>query len=109
MSLVIIILSLILFYLILRLCQSREIEGFSSGRETIFVSIPSYRDIDCKNTLRSIFEKARYPELVYVGVFEQNDSSYPDESCSVDDKWRKNVRYKYVHYEEAKVLFMLEQ
>ena len=56
------------------------IEGFSD-RETIFVSIPSYRDTDCKNTLQNLFTKAKNPELIYVGVFEQNDLSNQDDEC----------------------------
>lgn len=47
---------------------------------TIFVSIPSYRDKDCKNTLVEIFNKAVHPDRIYVGVFTQN-SSNSDESC----------------------------
>ena len=97
---VIIILTCILLYLLLELLNPKE--GFDNGRETIFVSVPSYRDIDCKTTLQSIFEKAKYPDLVYVGVFEQNDSSQPDEACVVANKWKNNVRYKYVDYNEAK-------
>lgn len=85
-----------------------NIEGFSQvGREeneneSIFVSIPSYRDIDCKGTLKSLFENAKHPELIYVGVFEQNDNSCPEEKCHCPPAYQNQMRYKYVHYSEAK-------
>lgn len=77
------------------------LESFS-GPETIFVSIPSYRDIDCKNTLQNLFNNAKHPHLIYVGVFEQNDLNNLDETCSVEEKYRQNVRYKRVSYTDAK-------
>lgn len=80
---------------------NNAIEGFSD-METIFVSVPSYRDTDCKNTLQNLFTKAKNPELIYVGVFEQNDLTNQDEMCSVEEKYRNNVRYKRVSYTEAK-------
>lgn len=97
-----IIFLLIIIYLAYLLLNPIDYEGFSNDSETIFVSVPSYRDIDCKNTLYSIFEKAKNPELVYVGVFEQNEISNSDESCRVNSKWNNNIRYKIVDYKEAK-------
>ncbi len=70
--------------------------------ESIFVSIPSYRDVDCKMTLKNLFDNAKNPHLIYVGVFEQNDTNNLDERCSVEEKYKNNVRYKTVTYNEAK-------
>lgn len=39
-----------------------------TASRTIFVSIASYRDPDCKNTVRDLFEKALYPDRVYMGI-----------------------------------------
>ncbi len=51
----------------------------AAGRlETIFVSVPSYRDPDCARTLLDLFERAAAPERVYVGVCVQNDDSSAD-------------------------------
>jgi hypothetical protein len=77
-------------------------ENKTLDNETIFVSIPSYRDIDCKNTLNSLYTKAKNPHLIYVGVFEQNDDKCPDEKCRIDSKYQNNIRYKYINYTEAK-------
>jgi hypothetical protein len=38
------------------------------NQKTIFVSIASYRDPDCINTVRSLFEKAAYPERLVIGI-----------------------------------------
>jgi hypothetical protein len=40
----------------------------ATRRETIFVSIASYRDVDCQWTIRDLFEQAAHPERVFVGV-----------------------------------------
>jgi hypothetical protein len=39
---------------------------------TIFLSVVSYRDEHCPNTLHQAYQKAKYPELLYVGLVQQN-------------------------------------
>ena len=39
---------------------------------TIFLSVASYRDENCPNTLKWAFEKAKYPEKIFVGLVQQN-------------------------------------
>lgn len=72
---------------------------------TIFVSIPSYRDKDCKNTIKEIFNKAIYPDRIYVGVFMQNSSNseemcmYPSRSSSeTHSKQLYPVRQNQIRY-----------
>jgi hypothetical protein len=69
---------------------------------TIFVSVPSYRDVECKGTLSEIFHKAKNPYRIYVGVTEQN--KLPDEACVTESlgNWRTHVRLKRFLYTEAK-------
>ena len=43
----------------------------NSSAETIFVSIASYRDPDCQNTICSLFEQATHPERVFIGLCMQ--------------------------------------
>lgn len=38
---------------------------------TIYVAIASYRDWQCRDTVTSIFQRAKYPERVRVGVVDQ--------------------------------------
>lgn len=52
--------------------EALSIGSFSEdGRETIFVSIASYRDPDCVSTLESIYYRAAYPERIRTVVVEQ--------------------------------------
>ncbi|MCB2262814.1 MAG: hypothetical protein LGR52_07740 [Candidatus Thiosymbion ectosymbiont of Robbea hypermnestra] len=46
--------------------------------ETIFVSVASYRDPQCPETVFDLFEKAACPSRVFVGVCQQNDDSDAD-------------------------------
>lgn len=46
--------------------------------ETIFVSIPSYRDPQCFNTIHSLWTNATQPQKIYVGVCQQNSNTDDD-------------------------------
>ena len=50
-------------------------------QRTIFVSIISYRNAHCRDTVDNIFARAAHPERIRVGVVDQIDSS--DVSCDV--------------------------
>jgi hypothetical protein len=41
------------------------------GERTIYVAIASYRDWQCRDTVTSIFSRAKFPERVRVGVVDQ--------------------------------------
>mmetsp|Transcript_7453 Transcript_7453/g.10728 ORF Transcript_7453/g.10728 Transcript_7453/m.10728 type:complete len:565 (+) Transcript_7453:166-1860(+) len=41
------------------------------SERTIYVAIASYRDYQCRDTVTSIFERAKFPERVRVGVTDQ--------------------------------------
>ena len=56
-----------------------KFDNLNNGQ--IFVSIASYRDTECSDTIESIFSKAKYPNRIYVGVCEQNKESEYSESC----------------------------
>lgn len=78
-------------------------------KSTIFVSIPSYRDPECVNTVADCFEKATYPERVFVGVFQQNDQhnthSGKTPDCMASEtaqKYRTQIRSLTVDASEAK-------
>ena len=77
----------------------RHGEAFDS-RETIFVSIASYRDSECSETIASLFEQADDPTRVYVGVCEQN-SDDPTEAC-VAQAYHGNIRRVAIPHNEAK-------
>jgi hypothetical protein len=52
----------------------------SPARPRIFVQIPSYRDRECQWTVKDLFDKARHPERVFVGICWQFDPE-TDQGC----------------------------
>lgn len=68
---------------------------------TIFVSIASYRDDECNLTIKRLFEKAKYPHNIFVGLCQQN--SYNDDEDSLYDIYNNNnIRVIRIPYYEAK-------
>lgn len=59
-------------------------------QETIFVSIPSYRDSECGKTIFSCLENASCPLRVFVGVLDYNDLYH----INVNAKSAYDIQYK---------------
>jgi len=74
--------------------------------KTIFVSIASYRDRLCHETINSLFHHAKYPSNIYVGICQQNKTELKEEDCVVVDSsfnhFGNNIRLLTVSYQEAK-------
>ena len=70
-------------------------------KDTIFVSIASYRDKNCIKTVKEIFGKAKNPEKVFLGICTQNKDE--SEACIDDtlDKYKDNIKEKKLTYREA--------
>lgn len=68
---------------------------------TIFVSIASYRDPDCQNTVRDLFEKATYPGRIVIGICLQIVPG-EDEDCRVSTEYHQQLRLIEVHASESK-------
>lgn len=75
----------------------------ASPPQTIFVSVASYRDVDCSDTIRDIFAKAADPARVMIGICEQN-SEDGHEDCLPDSlaHFRKQVRRLTIPNTEAR-------
>lgn len=75
---------------------------YPERKDTIFVSVASYRDDECKDTLHSIFTQAKHPENIVVGICEQNKTK--DENCigRVPTKYKDQIRIKEMSYKDAK-------
>lgn len=78
---------------------ARSLEAFAD-RETIFVSVASYRDTLCGQTIDEIFGKAKDPSRVFVGICQQNDPSDTDMACVT--KPHPNVRMLEIPAKDAK-------
>jgi hypothetical protein len=76
----------------------------------IFVSIASYRDTECNDTIKSIYTNAKNPERIFLGICEQNNKDYPSENCIKDNintdpalrPYSDNIRIIKLDYTEAK-------
>ncbi len=75
---------------------------------TIFVSIPSYRDSECRDTVYNMFEKAKNPNMIYAGIVQQNKADKKEEDCfdkCPDCKKRKetgHIKVKNFDFKDAK-------
>lgn len=81
-------------------CRPRR-EGFDEP-PTIFVSVASYRDADCVNTLTSMFQNADHPRRVFAGVCEQNTASAAEVCLPAGFEWHDQVRRVSLPAREAK-------
>ena len=73
-------------------------------QNTIFVSIASYRDDVCTDTLDSLFKMAEYPNRIFVGICQQNNS-IEDKDCLstiINTPLENNVRIIRIPHYEAK-------
>jgi len=52
-----------------------------SDLPTIFVSVASYRDDQCKDTMIDIFANAEHPERIFIGLVQQNAFNDSTEDC----------------------------
>jgi len=77
-------------------------KSFLHGKEkleTIFVAIASYRDFQCRQTVESIFSRARFPERIRVAVVDQyafgedTPCSQPEVPCG-EDPFQILCKYK---------------
>lgn len=71
-------------------------EGFlgpAQQPETIFVSVASYRDSECNETIRDMFKQAAKPARVYVGICEQNGEDAAEDCLPPSmSEFKKQVR-----------------
>ncbi len=68
---------------------------------SIFVSIPSYRDSEAQHTIACLFEQARWPGRVFVGVYHQVKCPEDDGVFRVASPLPDNVRSMVVDADEA--------
>jgi hypothetical protein len=69
-------------------------------KDTIFVSVASYRDDVCNTTLKSIYENASNPNNIFVGICQQNKDGDPD--CLMGFENNPNIKIIRIPYTEAK-------
>jgi len=70
-------------------------------KDTIFISIASYRDDVCLDTLKSLYENAAKPKNVFVGICQQNKPD-EDQDCQLNNENNCNIRTIRIPHYEAK-------
>lgn len=67
----------------------------------IFVNIASYRDSECQWTVKDIFDKAKHPERIFVGICWQYDEDEDQHCFAVPYPRPENVREVRYDWREA--------
>lgn len=75
---------------------------FVKKKRRIFVQIASYRDPECQYTVEDLFEKAKHPERIYVGICWQFDKEQDSECFKIPYKYPDQVRVYEVPAKESK-------
>lgn len=58
----------------------------------IFISIASYRDKDCPQTILSIFQNATRPHNIFLGICQQNSDEDMDALTDIPHDYQNNIR-----------------
>lgn len=92
---------IILIIILIPLIFIPNIENFNNSDDSsIFVSVASYRDSKCLDTINSIFSNATFPDKITVGICQQNDNT-KDIDCE-DPKWKHRIKIIRLPYWDAK-------
>lgn len=77
---------------------------YTIKKNTIFVSVASYRDLECSDTINSLFDNADDPNRIYVGICQQNKNDSLKESCISEKniKYINNISIHSIPHTEAK-------
>ena len=78
------------------------VDSPGAKEQTIFVSVPSYRDETCMATLQDMFENADTPARVFAGCCEQNTDETKEMCRPGKFTWHNNVRVVSIPFMEAK-------
>lgn len=72
--------------------------------QSIFVSVASFADPECPKTVGELFSKAARPELVFIGICQQNRDEDPDckIEAMVEPKYKRQIRIIRLDHREAR-------
>jgi hypothetical protein len=73
-----------------------------SKRPRIFVSMAAYRDPECQHTVKELFENAKHPQRIFVGIVWQGDKALDRHCFEVPAPRPKQVRLIEVDWRQSK-------
>lgn len=79
-----------------------EYGEYMNKPNSIFISIASYRDDECQDTLKSIYNNADNPNNIYIGICHQNKDDSERCDIGIDIKYIPNIRIIDIDYMKAK-------
>jgi hypothetical protein len=82
--------------------EMNKLGNSENEKPTIFVQIASYRDPELIFTLKSLFETAKHPERVFVGICNQIDLDSDKDFIAEPYPYKNNVRELIVAAKESK-------
>jgi hypothetical protein len=82
--------------------MTTKVRNINIKKDTIFVSIASYRDNECEKTVKSLFDNAKYKNNCFVGICQQNNNKIDDDSLINIKEWNCNINIIRISYLEAK-------
>ena len=69
----------------------------SNSPPMIFICVHSYRNTNCISVLETIFENAKYPDLLTVCVIQHYDP-HEEFDCVLDSKYKHRIHVERYHY-----------
>ena len=82
----------------------RHYQGTVKNDQSIFISLASYRDIICIDTVKQIYENAHKPQLIYIGICQQNKRYKEDclQNFCIKNRLCNNIKIIRLNYNEAR-------
>ena len=56
--------------------ETQYVGSHYNGMETLFIALASYRDPECLPTVQDLYDRAKYPERIRVGIIDQRVESH---------------------------------
>ena len=77
--------------------EAANVGTLFQDKETIYISVASYRDPECGPTVESILARAKYPERIRVAIIDQRAQDDPD-YCAPEKPCEEDPEQAYCKY-----------
>jgi [Skp1-protein]-hydroxyproline N-acetylglucosaminyltransferase len=69
----------------------------------IFISIASYRDNECIKTIHNLYQNAKNPHSIFIGICQQNNNKLDDDVLyNINNEYKNNIKILRIPYYDAK-------
>jgi [Skp1-protein]-hydroxyproline N-acetylglucosaminyltransferase len=88
--------------------EAANVGSLYEGKETIYISVASYRDPECGPTVESILARAKYPERIRVAIIAQQSSKEDPNYCAPEKPCDTNPEQAYCKYAKQVDVYNVE-